>query len=236
MIRTIFFDLDGTLLPMDQDRFLDSYFRRIMKSLAPRGYDPKELLQNIWAGTSMALKNDGSRTNERAFWDYFSSVYGEKAALDKPAFDAFYRGEFQKVAEDCGYDPESKRTIDRLKADGYQLVLATNPVFPAVATESRVRWAGLEPADFIHRTTYENSSYCKPNPAYYQEILDKLHLRAEECLMVGNDAEEDGAAEKTGMRVFFLTNCFINKKELDISGYPRGGFRELLEFIQTENQ
>lgn len=236
MIHTILFDLDGTLLPMDQEKFLNSYFRRIMQVLAPRGYDPQELLQNIWNGTNQALRNDGSRTNECAFWDYFSGVYGDKANLDKQAFEAFYRGEFQKVAEDCGYDPQSKATVRRLKDAGYQLVLATNPVFPAVATESRVRWAGLDPEDFVYRTTYENSSYCKPNPAYYQEILDKLGLQAEECLMVGNDAEEDGAAEKMGMRVFFLTNCFINSKGLDVSGYPQGGFEELLEFLRKERE
>lgn len=66
-----------------------------------------------------------------------------------------------------------------------------NPIFPAVATESRIRWAGLAPETFAWYTTYENIGYCKPNPDYYREILRYLDCRAEDCLMVGNDVEED---------------------------------------------
>ena len=35
MITTVLFDLDGTLLPMDQDRFVQSYIGRMAKKLAP---------------------------------------------------------------------------------------------------------------------------------------------------------------------------------------------------------
>ena len=63
------------------------------------------------------------------------------------------------------------------------MVLATNSIFPRIATENRIRWAGLEPDDFALITTYENSTYCKPNPAYYREVLGKLGLEAEECLV-----------------------------------------------------
>ena len=235
MIRTIFFDLDCTLLPMDQDKFIYSYFSRLTTRLAALGYDRKELQQHIWNGTMAMMRNDGSRTNETVFWDYFAEVYGERAQPDKAVFDDFYRVEFQQVQEVCGVNPEARQLVEDLRAQGYALVLATNPLFPAIATESRIRWAGLEPDHFIHRTTYENASYAKPNPAYYQEILDKLGLRGEECLMVGNDAEEDMAAEKTGMRVFLLTDYLINAKKLDISVYPQGGYPQLREFIRTMN-
>ena len=140
------------------------------------------------------------------------------------------------MKEVCGVEPEARQMVDLLKAKGYPLVLATNPLFPAIATKSRVRWAGLMPEDFIHITTYENASYAKPNPAYYQEILDKLDLRAEECLMVGNDAKEDMVAEQVGMRVFLLTNLLINVSHLDISKYPQGGFPELLAYIEKLEQ
>ena len=70
-------------------------------------------------------------------------------------------------------------------------ILATNPLFPAVATESRIRWAGLVPEDFLLYTTYENSRHCKPNPDYYWDIMNNLGAKPEECIMVGNDFDED---------------------------------------------
>ena len=110
---------------------------------------------------------------------------------------------------------------------GYRVALATNPLFPAIATHSRVRWAGLQPEDFDHITTYENSSFCKPNPLYYREILDRLGLRAEECVMVGNDALEDVAAAKLGLPVFLLTHSLIEREGVDVNKLPHGGFEEL---------
>ena len=82
-------------------------------------------------------------------------------------------------------------------------------------------------------STYENSSFSKPNPQYFVEILEKLQAKPEECLMVGNDVLEDGAALKTGMSLFFLTDCLINKNNEDISKYPHGSFDELINYINN---
>lgn len=40
MIKVALFDLDGTLLPMDQDAFTRGYFNLLAKKLAPHGYEP----------------------------------------------------------------------------------------------------------------------------------------------------------------------------------------------------
>lgn len=235
MIKNILFDLDGTLLPMDQDKFANGYFSRLVKKLAPLGYDPKKTVDGIWAGTAAMVKNNGVCTNEQAFWNKFGEIFGEKALKDKPVFDEYYRVEFEDVKNDCGFNPESAQTVKRLKNDGFKLILATNPIFPAAATESRIKWAGLDKDDFLLYTTYENSHYCKPNPDYYKEITEKLSLDPTECLMVGNDAEEDAAAEKLSMKVFLLTDCLINKKGKDISVYPHGSFIELDKYINILN-
>lgn len=89
----------------------------------------------------------------------------------------------------------------------------------------------MQPEDFELYTTYENSSFCKPNPQYYQQILDKIGLAPEQCLMVGNDAVEDTAAAKLGIPVFLLTQCLINKENADLSQYPQGDFTDLLNYI-----
>ena len=234
MIKNILFDLDGTLLPMDQDKFANGYFSRLVKKLAPLGYEPQKTVDGIWAGTAAMVKNDGKRTNEEAFWIKFQEIFGEKVLNDKPIFDEYYRNEFNEVNSDCGFNPDADKTVKKLKEKGYKLILATNPIFPAVATESRIEWAGLDKNDFELYTTYENSHYCKPNPAYYSEILEKLSLNPSECLMVGNDATEDTAAKAVGIEVFLLIDCLINKKGIDISEYPCGGFNELLEYIEKQ--
>jgi len=232
-ITTVFFDLDGTLLPMDLDVFLKSYFKLLAEKIAPLGYDPTSLIDNIWAGTVAMVKNDGSRKNEEAFWAQFAKFYGDKVYDDIPVFDKFYSEEFNLAKDVCGFDPMSKKIVDDLKERGFDLVLATNPIFPNVATANRLSWAGVSPDSFSYITNYSNSSYCKPNPKYYREILSKLGKTPEECLMIGNDVEDDMIAQSIGMKVFLLTNCLINKKDRDISAYPHGDFEALTEYLQT---
>lgn len=123
--------------------------------------------------------------------------------------------------------------VHTAKEKGLRVALATNPIFPAVATETRIRWAGLEPEDLELYTTYENIGYCKPNPDYYREIAKRLGVQPWECLMVGNDVTEDMVAEKAGMQVFLLTDCLINKERKDISLYPRGSFLQFLDHIEN---
>ena len=232
-ITTVLFDLDGTLLPMDQQVFVKDYFGRIAARLAPQGYEPQKLVDTIWRGTGVMVKNDGSRTNEQAFWDFAVSVYGDKIVQDKPFFDDFYETEFDKVKAVCGFQPAAREIVHGLKERGCRTVLATNPIFPARATQWRIQWAGLQPEDFELYTTYENSRYCKPDLRYYQEILEKQGLRAEECLMVGNDVGEDMIAARLGMQVFLLTDCLINTAGTDISAYPHGDFDELRKFLDA---
>lgn len=232
-ITTVLFDLDGTLLPMDQDLFAMTYLKGLAARVAPAGYDPKALIDAVWKGTEAMIRNDGSCLNEARFWQVFTEIMGEKALKDMPLFDAYYREDFDKVQSVCGFNPQARAIIDLVKAKGLRPVLATNPFFPAIATQKRVRWAGLQPEDFAYITTYENSSFCKPNPKYYQELLEKLGLDPSECVMVGNDAHEDTAAAKLGIPVFLLTECLLNKKNLDYSAYPQGGFSELRAFIEN---
>ena len=206
-ITTVLFDLDGTLLPMDQDVFVKTYFGLLAKRLAPFGYEPTDLIKAVWAGTMAMIKNTGKKTNEEVFWDDFAARYGEEARKDLPKFDEFYREDFDKVKEVCGFNTKAKEVIDLLKEKGIRVALATNPIFPAIATQKRIAWAGLVPEDFELYTTYENSNYCKPNPEYYKEIINRLGVKPEECLMVGNDVSDDMVAERLGMKVFLLTDC-----------------------------
>lgn len=230
-ITTVLFDLDGTLLPMDQDVFVKSYFGGLAAKLAPRGYDRDSLVKAIWAGTAAMVKNNGDVKNEEAFWNVFVSLLGERVKEDIPLFDDFYRNEFNNTAKVCGFDERADKIVKYIKSRGLRVALATNPLFPPEATEARIKWAGLDKGDFELVTTYDNCRFCKPNLKYYEGILEYLGVSAENCLMVGNDVGEDMITEKLGMKVFLLTDNLINKSSEDITKYPRGSFDELREFI-----
>jgi FMN phosphatase YigB (HAD superfamily) len=235
-MKAVLFDLDGTLLPMDQDVFIKTYFTGLVKKLAPHGRQPDTLIRSIWAGTGAMVANDGGYTNEEVFWRSFAEFFGPDVRNDEPILNDYYANEFQQVREVCGFDPRAKQIVDGLHRAGVQVILATNPLFPAIATHSRIRWAGLQPEDFSLVTTYENSRHCKPNPDYYRDILAQLKLDAADCIMVGNDVDEDMVAQQLGMQVFLLTPCLINKHGADINRWPHGGFDELLAFLQKQLQ
>ena len=233
-MKTVLFDLDGTLLPLDQEAFGKAYIFGMAKYMAPYGYDLQELIRGITVGTGAMVKNDGADTNEEVFWRYFSRQMGRDARADEPYFEEYYRTEFQKVREVCGFNPKSAEVIAFLKQAGCRVVLATNPLFPRIATYSRAAWAGMDPADFDLITTYENSRHCKPNPEYYRDVLADLGEKAENCIMVGNDVQEDMlAAQEAGIQVFLLTDCLINRHNTDVSNIPQGSFPELLEFLKA---
>ena len=123
------------------------------------------------------VKNEGSKSNEEAFWEVAITVYGEQIIKDKHFFDEFYEEEFNKIKSVCGYHPAAAQIVHGLKEKGIRVALATNPIFPARATQWRIQWAGLAPEDFEFYTTYENSRYCKPNLDYYRDILTQLNVK-----------------------------------------------------------
>jgi len=232
MITTILFDLDGTLLPLDEKVFLKSYFGRMAKRFAFHGLDPNALIGGLLAGTEKMRKNLGPHTNETVFWDEFQQFVPQAVALTDE-FERFYLEEFDLVQESARIEPLARQVIDCLHQKGYELVLATNPLFPRIATEKRIRWAGLVPADFSYISTYENSQATKPSSAYYGEILEKIHKIPSECLMIGNDASEDMAAGELGVDTFLVTDGLINVKNLDLNAFHHGDFRELADWIRS---
>ena len=233
-IKAVLFDLDGTLLPMDQNEFLKGYFGLLTQKMVQSGYEAETFMKALLTGTDAMVKNDGKKSNEAVFWEKFSAFYTEETLPPITLFDEFYSTEFPKTEAFCGKDTRPRKIVDAVKKKGLLCVLATAPAFPAIATETRMGYVGLHPSDFSLYTTYENSNYCKPNPDYYREVLQKIGCAPEECLMVGNDVTDDMIpATEVGMQVFLLTEFLINKIDADISVYPNGGYDELLSHIKN---
>ncbi len=230
-ITTLFFDLDGTLLPLDQDKFILEYFRLISESLKNRKPDAEKYISAVQYAIIGMMKNNGSVTNEELFLKIYLGLVGSD---DDPnaLFEEFYKEDFEKLRSVCGYAPEARKIIDTAKEKGLRLILATNPAFPPIATQKRIKWAGLEADDFELITEWTNSSFCKPELGYYREIFEKIGVCPSECLMIGNDTLDDMTpARALGMKHFLLTNDLVNRTGQDINKYPNGDWNKLFELI-----
>ena len=177
------------------------------------------------------MKNDGTKMNREAFWQVFTTVFGEESAVVEESIDTFYENEFHKVSEIQFENRDNKALIDSLKAKGYDVVLATSPIFPAVAIKSRLQWINLTPQDFKHVTTYENCHYGKPNLDYYREILEKCGFDAQDCIMIGNNPVEDMCFEQLGGEVYLVTDDVENPNNVPTDKFKSGSFEELKEFL-----
>ena len=231
MIKAVLFDLDGTLLPMDEEYFKKIYFGEVYKKIAYLGYTLDELLKVIWYGTKAMVQNDGSQTNEELFWKKFIEVHPDRLEENKANFVEFYNDIFPTLGHTCGYQPLAKDFIKALKDKGYEVIIASNPIFPIVATKARIRWAGCNPDDFKYITAYENSRFSKPNLKYYEEVLEKTGYKPDEVIMVGNDVREDMIVNKLGIDSYLITDCLLNLDNEDINKYKHGNFEEIMNLV-----
>ena len=232
-IRAILFDMDGTLLPMDQEKFMKRYFGEMAKVICPLGIAPEAVAPTIWAGTKAMMKNDGQQTNCEVFWQVFSEVSGLDDKPFRPVTDAFYTNQFHKAREATGENPLAVEAVRIAREKAEKVVLATNPLFPMTGQESRMGWVGLKPEDFDLVTSYESDSYCKPNPKYFLEVCRRIGVAPEQCVMIGNDETEDmAAATAAGIKhCFLVTDCRISG-EAGWDG-PQGTFAEMVEWLKA---
>jgi FMN phosphatase YigB (HAD superfamily) len=231
-INCLLFDLDGTLLPMDMDVFVEAYVRSLMPWAA--AFMPVESFPRyLWAAHgAMIGSSDPDLPNHEVFWLHFCRYASHPRQVLEPVFEEFYRLEFPALISSTQPSPAAREVVSLALGRGKRVVLATNPIFPDIAVRERMRWADIHDLPWLHVTTYENSRFCKPNPAYYQDLLAGLGLSPGECLMIGNDVQEDLVASELGIATGLVTDCMIDKGAPTYRPDWRGGLAELRDWLK----
>ena len=204
-IKYLLFDLDGTLLHFDLDEFVSGYLRLIRQQFDEFQWKDK-VSDWILAGTDLMLNNDGIRTNRAVFLEYFIKKSGLTEEKIWSYFMEFYEQKFDNLQKISQQDEDAIHIIENSLKMGYQLVLATQPIFPEIAIRKRLAWAGLDHIPFILITDIEKMSASKPSPLYFERIMDLIAASPQECLMIGNDPVTDMAAVKKKILTFFVSN------------------------------
>jgi FMN phosphatase YigB (HAD superfamily) len=232
MRDTFLFDLDGTLLPMDFDHFMKLYFTNLGKFFYQK-IDPKELADYVMQATNYMIQTKNHQTNEEKFMEYFGSKIDGDIEAFKSGFIAFYDSLFEEVKPSTQENESMKKSVQLLKEKGYNVVVATNPLFPIQANYHRLRWAGFTKEEFLHISSFEENKYCKPHLEYYQEVLEAINKKPENCYMVGNDIHDDLPAQLLGIPVYIITDCMLNHKQLENTADYQGSYKEFYQFVQS---
>ena len=209
-MTTFLIDLDGTVLTMDTRAFSRAYFGALGRHLAGL-VDPEAFPAQLMTAT--AAMQDDLRPDVGNVDKFKVAFERMTPGLDLPVFwnriMAFYEGPFDAVRSVVAPNEPVVRAVRYLKNRGQKVVLATNPIFPAVATCKRLMWAGFEPKDFAWVSTMENSRFCKPHLEYWRDVLTAAGADAAASIAVGNDAVEDVSARLAGIATCLVTDYAI---------------------------
>jgi FMN phosphatase YigB (HAD superfamily) len=209
MIKAVLLDLDDTLLGNPTERFVRDYLAALAQFLTDR-LGIENIMASILASTQAVITSqDPRRTNQEVFYATLASVMPLDRELFDRAVEAFYREAYPALQTITQRRPIARRLIEWLIVHGYRLVVATNPLFPLVAVAQRLDWAGIPTGEFPFQlvTTLENMHFTKPHPEYYEEILARVGLQADEAILVGDDWKNDIIpAWQAGLNTFWISN------------------------------
>lgn len=231
--KAIFFDLDGTLLPMELEDFLDTYFEVLAKCAVRHGYDPAAFSRAVGTSVGAMAKHEPGILNADAFWESFQREWGCAGDAELAFFDDFYENDFNQVGAGIEPNPAAAQAVEALRRKGYPLYLTTMPMFPRPAVEWRLRWAGVDPGAFELITCYDNSTACKPHLHYYEENIQRAGVSAHDILMVGNNTEEDLTVMQLGMDAYLVTDYLINPNNFDVDTVKHGSLVEFASFAES---
>jgi FMN phosphatase YigB (HAD superfamily) len=234
MIKALLFDLDDTLLINDMDTFAPHYYRALLAKVASL-CPPARFLDALDKGTRAMMQNDGSNgTNEQVFAaEFFPRLPCNQAGLT-PILDAFYQNEFNALRVHTAVDPLARRLVTLCATLGFQMAIATQPLFPLAAIEARLRWAevGSESFHYDWISSYESMTACKPHPRYFERVIERLGRAPGECLMVGDSPGADMAAGKLGIRTFWVDRQRGTDQER-VRCDAQGDLADLIRLIET---
>lgn len=165
--------------------------------------DPGLVSRSVWAAMEEAMRK--ARKGDLAEPDYGQVAEGALAALGLrvSAADA---GRLLEATYISGIEggkapfPDARSTLLELRRRGFLLAAVTNRAFGGDRFRADLSDAGLDIGWDAEAVSVE-VGYLKPHPAIFRWVLERLHVQADEALMVGNSLAEDVlGAQRLGIR------------------------------------
>ncbi|MFH1642402.1 MAG: TIGR02253 family HAD-type hydrolase [Nanoarchaeota archaeon] len=195
MIKAILFDLDNTLID----------FMRLKKQSCEAAID--------------AMIDSGLNVNKKKAIKQLFEIYDKYGLEDPKVFQRYLKKVIGKIDYrilahgivayrriKVGFlepYPHTQYVLLKLKSKGLKLGIVTD----APRLNAWLRLASMKIADFFDViVTFEDTKQCKPSKLPFQTAVDRLKIKASECLMVGDMPNRDmKGAKRIGMKTCFAS-------------------------------
>lgn len=204
-ITTVLFDMDSTLNSIDEIEFSQKYF----KMLHERFFSEFELQYFYDSLTDITRNVQLSRSPRelavKTFMKEMSKRYKKPQKKLYEDFKDFYATDYNQLEEFVRPAEGAQEAVQTCFDKGYNVVIATTPVFTEAAIMKRLTWSGMGEFTFKLVTHAENMHFSKPLEEYYTEILKKVKKKPFECIMVGNEFMGDVVSPtRIGIKTFYV--------------------------------
>ncbi len=226
MIKAIIFDLDNTLV--DFMLLKERAIEASVHSMIDAGLElsREEAIYKI----NEIYKKEGIEY-QQVFDQLFIDLYGKVNHKIVSAGIVAYR-----TAREAALKPYPKvfPTLIELIKMGLKLAVVSD-------APSKEAWLRLSYINFHHLfdvvITYDDTFEKKPSPVPFNLALEKLKLKPEECLMIGDWAERDMVGAKAvGMKTVFARYGDTFNTIHPGSDYDINCISELINIIKKENK
>jgi FMN phosphatase YigB (HAD superfamily) len=232
---TVLFDLDDTLINNNAEHFTRAYLGLLGKHLQEK-VDSKIMIPALLEGTRrMVEKTSISNTLEETFDNsFYPAIKLDKSQIASRIRD-FYDKIFPLLQPETSPRPLAVEVVKECLARGWQVAVATNPLFPMAAVQHRLNWAGLDIKEipFMAVTSFDTYHFSKPQPAFFAEVTARIGAFNHPVVMVGNDLDDDIIpAGKAGLPVFWLTDTSEPLPDGLPNGSSSGNLEKLIPWLE----
>jgi HAD superfamily hydrolase (TIGR01549 family) len=236
MNKTLLLDLDNTLITNDKEPFVGAYVKTLANRLSSN-IDPNSIIKTLLSATKTMAQN---QQPDLTLMDVFDTVFYPALGVRKEDVQAtinqFYDRDFPGLRALTSPRPEAVRLVEQALGLGYQIGIATNPLFPLTAIQQRLAWANL-PVDryrFALVPSYSSFHFAKPDPAYFAEFLAQMGWPNGPVIMVGDDIEMDiVGARQLGIASFWISSGADTTWTGSDPEPPRGSLADVLPFVES---
>lgn len=199
MIRALLLDLDNTLIHNPDRPFAEAYVNSITNYMR-EAYN----LSDVGSTLRLAIKSVAQeKIYDRSLWMRIIEFCAERLNTSFGDFSTamfhYYTEAFDELSACVQPIVGSRELIETAISNGMDVVIATNPLYPAEAVRKKLSWGELDDHfdNYAYVTHAENMHFTKPHIEYYAETIARVGVEPNTALMVGDSIPNDIAPSQT---------------------------------------